>query len=140
MNSEKAYDSKDVNILISTSTGQFYITDFSSGSSITAEKSSDMYSQHKGMKGDIHWAKTNDNGGTIKFKITQDSDSNKELYSLAASGEFFNTSIIDASEASKSKAVSKKCVIQKPANYERKAEITDSEWTIGCTVLDISYD
>lgn len=140
MSTKKSYDMKNVNLLITTSASQFYVTGFSSGSSITAEKSKDKYTIHTGIKGDSSYAKNNDNSGTIKFKIKIDSQSNGPLYALAQSDETFNAAIIDANDSSKSKVNAADCVIQKPANYERSAELKDGEWTIGCPSMDIQYD
>lgn len=130
-----------VNLIITTGAAQFYVTGFSSGSAITAEKAKDKYTGHTGIKGDVTYAKNNDNSGTIKFKTKIDShDTNQQLYQLAQSDDTFDVSIIDANDSSKSKVTAKDCVIQKPANYERSAEIKDGEWTIGCPSMDIQYD
>lgn len=136
----KPYDFKNVNLILTDSTGQqHYMTGFASGSTIDAERKSDKYTPHVGAKGDTTYAKNNDNSGTIKFKLKIDSPSNAVLNTLSQGDTTFDTQIVDANDQTKSQVSATDCIIMKPATYTRGSEISDSEWTIGCPAIDIQY-
>lgn len=134
------YDFNKVNLIISYSAGQHYVTGFANGSTIDAEKKSDKYTPHTGAKGDTSYAKNNDNSGTIKFKVKMDSPSNKVLNTLVQNDETFTAQIVDANNSSKGKAGGSNCVVMKGSNFVRGAAIQDQEWTLGVPNLNIEYD
>lgn len=134
------YDFNKVNLIISYSGGQHYVTGFSNGSTIDAERDSDKYTKHTGAKGDVTYAKNNDNSGTIKFKTKMDSPSNKVLNLLTQSDEEFNVQIVDGNDSSKGKAGGGNCVVMKGGGFNRGTAIQDQEWTIGVPNLAIEYD
>ncbi|SHJ29025.1 phage structural protein [Clostridium magnum] len=133
------YDFNNVNLIISYSGGQHYVTGFSNGSQIEAERKSDKWTPHTGAKGDTTYAKNNDNSGTIKFKIKIDSPSNAVLNVLNQNDETFQAQIVDGNDSTNGKAGGSNCVIMKPANFSRGTEITDNEWTIAVPNLNIEY-
>lgn len=126
----RPFDFDLVNLIINYSGGTHYVTGYSNGSSINVARNSDKYTPHTGAKGDTTYAKTNDNSGTIVFTLKHDSYSNKVLSKLAKSDDSFTTQLVDGNDAGKAKAGGSECVIMKPADMSRGAEIGEREWTI----------
>lgn len=134
----RPYDFNLVNLIVNYSGGQEYITGFSNGSEITVARNSDKYTPHVGAKGDTSYAKTNDNSGTIVFTLKHDSPSNILLSLLAKSDDTFTTQLVDGNDIGKAKAGGGECVIMKPADMPRGAEIGEREWTIAVPNLDMA--
>lgn len=134
------YDFTKVNLILTSDAGQTYVTGFANGSTIDAERKSDKYTPHTGAKGDTTYAKNNDNSGTIKFKLKIDSPSNAVLNTLSQGDTTFDCQIVDGNNSTKSKVSATDCIIMKPATYSRGAEITDSEWAIGCPSISTEFD
>lgn len=138
----KTYDFRDVNVIITNSAGvQNIITGFANNSTIEADMKNDAFTIHVGAKGgdDVAAARNNDHSGTIKFKLMNTADSNKDLIELYNSGNTFSTKIVDGNDLGKSEADAPECVIQKPAPFTRGEEIQGLEWTIGVLNLSIHY-
>ncbi|WP_125153668.1 phage structural protein [Clostridium rectalis] len=132
------YDFNLVNLIISYSAGTHYVRGFSNGSQITTARNTDKYIAHSGAKGDTSFAKTNDNSGTIVFTLKHDSPSNKVLSLLAKSDEEFSVQMVDGNDSSRAKTGGNRCVIMKPADMIRGAEISEREWTIAVPNLEIA--
>lgn len=139
----KVFDFDKVNLIITESDGsQTIAAGFANNSTIDAAYKNDAYTPHIGAKGmdDAAFAKNNDKSGTIKIKIMNTSDFNKKLMDLYNGSETFAIKIIDGNDLGKSEASGAECVIQKPADYIRGADIQSQEWTIGVLNLVINYD
>ena len=138
----KVYNFNKVNLIISSSSGQFYVTGFKEGTNIEAERESDKFTIHKSAKGDrVAFAATNDRSGTIQFTLMSDSNlCNKELQKLADAEEEFDAQIVDGNDTTKSNVTATTCVIKKPAKYDRGQEITDSQWVIWAGIMEMDYD
>jgi hypothetical protein len=136
----QAYDFKKVNLILTVNGQQIYITGFASGSTIDVAHKSDKYTPHIGAKGDVSYAKSNDQSGTITFKTKSDSPSNPFLYSLDEADDEFDVLIVDGNDIGASKVNSSQCVMQKPADYTRGSDIQALTWTIGCAVVKTTYN
>ena len=134
------YDFQKVNLIINYSGGTHYVTGFSSGSTIDAQRDGDRYTKHVGAKGDVTLAINNDNSGTIKFKLKNDSSSNKILNFLEQTKEEFTANIYDSNSNGKGKAGGSDCVVMKDPGFIRGNEVQELEWTIGVPTLSIDYD
>lgn len=126
----RPYDFSLVNLIINHGQGTHYLTGFANGSSINVARNSDKYTPHVGAKGDTSYAKTNDNSGTIVFTLKHDSPSNKVLSRLSKGDDTFTTQLVDGNDTGKAKAGGSECVIMKPSDMSRGAEIGEREWTI----------
>jgi hypothetical protein len=135
----QAYNFKKVNLILTVNGQQIYITGFASGSTIDVAHKSDKYTPHIGAKGDTTFAKSNDQSGTIAFKTKSDSPSNSFLYTLDQNDDEFDVLIVDGNDTGASKVNSSGCVMQKPADYTRGADIQALTWTIGCSVISTVY-
>jgi hypothetical protein len=133
----RPYNFKNVNLILNSEAGQHYVTGFANGSEIVAERNSDKYTPHVGAKGDTTFAATNDDSGTITFTLKTDSPSNKVLSKLSKGDTTFDTQIVDGNDNSKGYAGGTDCIIMKPANFSRGAEIGEREWVIGVPNLDM---
>lgn len=124
------YDSKKVNLIVNYSGGTHAITGFAEGSEIAIARNSEAYTQHKGIKGDVDFAETNDNSGTITITLKHTSASNRVLTEIFNNREQFDCYVVDGNDFSKTKDGGSDCVIQKPADKSFGAEIGEREWVI----------
>lgn len=132
------YDFNLVNLIINYTGGSHYVVGYSNGSDITVSRSSDKYTPHVGAKGDTSYAKTNDNSGTIVFTLKHNSPSNRVLSQLSKGDNTFSVQLVDGNNESRAKAGGSECVIMKPADMVRGAEIGEREWTISVPNLDMA--
>lgn len=133
------YDVSKVNVVINYSGGQTYLTGFANGTNIAAERDSDSMAAHKGLKGDVSFSKTNDNSGKITFSLKHDSPDNKLMNQLTSSVEQFQCQVIDGNDDGKVECGGSNCVVLRPANLTRGAEIGAQEWSVYVPNLAFNY-
>jgi len=129
------YDSKKVNVIINYSGGTHAMAGFAEGSEIAVARTSEAYTQHKGIKGDVDFAETNDNSGTITITLKHTSQSNAILTAIFNTREQFDCYVVDGNDFSKTKDGGADCVIQKPADKSFGEEISEREWVIAVPSL-----
>lgn len=131
------YDFIKVNLIINYVGGSEYVTGFANGSKIKTARASDKYSKHTGAKGETSYAKTNDNSGTIEFTLKHDSPSNKTLSKISKGDDTISVQVVDGNDIGRMKAGGSDCVIMKPADSERGAEISERAWIINVPNLSM---
>lgn len=117
-----SYDPKKVSCIVS---GQ-YITGFMDSTFIQAEKNEDNVTPHIGAQGDVTFAESADDTGTITITLKQDSTSLPFLRTLATQKRNFPTQIIDAN-GTNLKVGGTQCRILKTPGAEFGAEVSGVE-------------
>ena len=133
----KAYNAKLVNVIITYKGEKHFVTGFAKGAVIKAEKNSEKYKGHTGMKGDTTYAATNDDSGKIEFPLKTDSPSNAFLDRICKDDETFDIEVVDGNDSTRGEAGGTDCVINKQAPWERSNEIKDRKWVVLVPNLDM---
>lgn len=114
-----------------------YITGFMDGSPISAEPNEDSKIPHIGAAGDVTFAESNDETGTITVTLKQNSTSNRHLNDLSKQrGRTFPIQVIDSNGNVKCGGT-QAVVLTKPS-AEWGNEVAGMEWSF--YVADFSYD
>ena len=122
------YDVRDVNVIVN---GRV-ITGFSDGSSIEAEKNQDNFTPHVGVKGEVTFAESNDETGTVTITVKSTSPSYPYLTSLAnrrGESAIVPIQIVDLNTNSVQVGGNEARVMQ-PASAEWGNEESDREFSI----------
>lgn len=117
----QTYDFKKVSVIVD---GQ-YIVGFMDGTVITCEKNEDNIIPHVGADGEVTFAESADNTGTITLTLKQTSSSLPFLQRLATQKREFAAQVIDAN--GNFKAGGTQCRILKTPSREFGSEVSGVE-------------
>jgi len=106
-----------------------FLTGFMDGTMITAEKNEDSITPHVGAQGDVTFAHSADESGTITVTLKQDSASLPELIRLANNKTVFPINIVDAN-TNRFRVGGNNAVILRVPALEWGAEVTGVEISI----------
>jgi hypothetical protein len=132
----KSYDPKEFVIIVA---GQI-ITGLADGTFINAGRLNDTWSDTAGADGEVARAKSNDKRGEFTITVMQSSAANDFLSALAVTDELANTGIVPVlvQDLNGTTVVAgAESWIVKPANVEGAKEITNREWLMRTSSMDI---
>lgn len=118
----ESYDPKKVNVIVNG----LYLTGYMDGTFVSAEKNEDNTIPHIGAHGEVTYAKSADNTGTITVTLKQTSPSLAALMQLANSDVDFPVQVIDAN-SSKRRVGGNECRMLKTPTIEFGAEVSGVE-------------
>ncbi len=118
------YDFKKVSVIVDG----FIITGYMDGESIQTEFNEDSVVPHVGAAGDVTYAESNDETGTITLTLKQTSVTNAFLRALRKSKKLFQTQIVDANDGFR--AGGTECRIIKSPERTWGSEVGGLEWPI----------
>lgn len=133
----KAYNVRNVTMIITYKGQKHYVNGFSKGSEIKCSKNSERYKGHTGMKGDTTFAATNDDSGKIEFSLKTDSPSNALFDEICEEDECFDVEVVDGNDMTRGEAKGTDCVINKQSDWSRGNEIKDRKWVIAVPNLSM---
>lgn len=105
------------------------VTDFATGTMVTAQRNNDRMTPYHGVKGEWGLSKNADNSGNIVVTVQQGSPANVQFQQLANTNAVFPINIIDSNAGGEFRAGGTQAIIQTEPAIERGAEITERAWT-----------
>lgn len=130
----KTYSPKRVELIVNGTP----MKGFADGTFISVERSSDAFSTNVGADGEVSRTHSSDKTGKITLTLQQTSDSNDFLSALSILDEktlLGQFAVLLKDTNGKTVAASPSAWIDKVANAEFAAEISDREWVISCSEL-----
>ena len=128
----RSYDVAEVNLVV----GGVIITGAAEGTFITAERNEDTFQEYIGSQGEVAFAETNNNSGTISVTLENTSPSISYLDGLAnrkGQNAIVDVSIIDGNTDGGKRISGAQARVRRPANYEASAGITTRDYEIFVT-------
>ncbi|MEK5070705.1 phage structural protein [Sporosarcina sp. FSL K6-1508] len=124
-NETTTYDFKKVSVIAAGT----IITGWMDGDAIQSEKNEDDVTPHVGAGGDVTFAESTDETGTITLTLKSTSSSIPILKALRDSKEMFQLQIVDVNDNA-FRAGGSECRIVKPPARTYGTEVTGTEWAI----------
>lgn len=118
----RTYDPQKCQIILGTSP----VSGFADGSFVTVEQDGESFVDKAGADGEVARARKADRRGTMKLTLLATSIFNVIMTALHAVETPFPVLIKEGGTT----VFSTKGWVQKPAAFERGAEISDAEWTV----------
>jgi len=132
----RTYNPKKVVVVI----GGFPMGGWADGQFLNISRATDAYTKHVGAGGDTSRAKSNDRSGEATLTFAQTSPSNDVLSGFATADEISDTGVVSFTVkdlSGRSTYVSGFAWIRKVPDGTFDKEITDREWILDLTDLDV---
>lgn len=118
------FDFKKINAIVD---GE-QVVGFADGSDpISFTFMADDFTSRAGIKGDVSYARTNDERAEVTFKLLHTSPTNAKFRSLR--GQQFDIAIVDSNDEGQLKASATNCVVKREPDGARGSEVGVNEWT-----------
>lgn len=132
----KTYDPKDYSLIV----GGHIVEGWADGTFLTVERTNDTWSDTVGADGEGARAKSNDKRGTFVFTLMQTSLSNSVLSGFHNADELNNggqVPVLIKDNNGDTVCEAAAAWVRKPANVELGKEITNREWTLATTSMNM---
>ncbi len=134
--SVRTFDPGQVSLIV----GAFPISGFADGTFINVSRENDSFSKVTGADGITSRAKSNDRSGMIVITLAQTSPSNDVLSGINAADELNSDGVVPVfvkDNSGRGLFVSAFAWIRRPADSEFSKEVSNREWTLDCSELNM---